>query len=209
MPPAALGPAGHAGLVATTDYLAIGVTVVATLVVVALLAAVAYLLASVRELRRQSEALAEEAQQLLDELGETVRQAGVEVDRVDRLVGSAEAISDAVGSASRLVGGVVAEPLIKLVALASGLARVARVVRGRGAPRHQVPAVARESRGGKARSDSPARARRAFGRRPPALERAVAASSSNGNCHGNGKGGGKAKGQAKGQARETAPGRRP
>jgi len=132
-------------LTATTDVLAVEVTIVATLVVVALVAAVIYMLRSVRELRREADGLARDAQELLDELGATVRQAGAEVERVGQMVGSAEAISDAVGSASRLVGGVVTEPLIKVVAFGSGLARAARVVRG-GGRSNGIPAVARENR---------------------------------------------------------------
>jgi hypothetical protein len=116
-----------------TDSVAVGVTVVATLVVVALAVAVVYLLKAVREIRLEAQGLAREATELLDELDSTVRQAGMEVERVDRMVGSAEAISDAVGSASKLVGGAMAGPLIKLVAFGSGLARAARLVR-RGPP---------------------------------------------------------------------------
>jgi hypothetical protein len=159
-------------LSATTDTLAIAVTVVATLVVVGLLAAAGYLLESVRELRRQADALAQEAQQLLAELGETVRQAGVEVERVDRMVGSAEAISDAVGSASRLVGGVVAEPLIKVVAFGSGLARVARIVRGGGPA--EVSAPSRDN-GRPVRGGASSRARGSLGRRSRPVERPAAA----------------------------------
>jgi hypothetical protein len=83
----------------------------------------------VRVMRREAQGLAREALELLDDLGSTVRRAGMEVDRVDRMVGSAEAISDAVGSASKLVGVAMAGPLIKLLALGSGLARAARLVR--------------------------------------------------------------------------------
>jgi len=107
-----------------------------------------------------------------------VRQAGAEVERVDRMVGSAEAISEAVGSASRLVGGVVTEPLIRLVALGSGVARVARVVRSgaRRRPRsRRTITVARENRlprGPDSDQDSGHRSTRkgALGRRPRVLE---------------------------------------
>ena len=54
----------------------------------------------------------------------------MEVERVDRMVGSAEAISDAVGSASRLVGGAVASPFIKVVAFGAGINKGIRLVRG-------------------------------------------------------------------------------
>jgi len=119
-------------LLAATDVVAVGVTVVATLVVVALLAAVGSLLGAVRDLRRQADELRREASELLDELGATVHEAGLEVERVERMVGSAEAISEVVCSASRLVGGAVASPFIKLVALGAGVARGLRLIRGGG-----------------------------------------------------------------------------
>ncbi len=121
-----------------TDSVAVGVTVLATLVIVALAGAVWYLLRTVRELRQEAEGLAREAEELLGELDLTVHQAGLEVERVDRMVGSAEAISDAVGSASRLVGGAVTAPYIKVVAFGTGVARGLRLVRGR--PRPEVAA---------------------------------------------------------------------
>jgi hypothetical protein len=115
-------------LVIATDTVAVGVTVISTVVLLGLVAAVVYLLRAVRQLRRQAEALARESRQLLGEIDATVRQAGHEVERMDRIVGSAEAISDAVGSASRLVGGAVSGPFIKVVAFGSGLVRGARAL---------------------------------------------------------------------------------
>ena len=167
-------------LLAATDVVAIGVTVVATLVVVALVGSLWYLLSSARQLRRETEALTQEAHELLDDLDDAVLQAGAEVDRVDRLVGSAEAISDAVGSASRVLGGALAEPVIKLVALASGIARVVRAMRGDG--RRVIPATSRERerrrlrgrepdsrlvRDGQAVTAEPGRRPAAFGRPRP------------------------------------------
>lgn len=114
-----------------TDSVAVGVTVIATLVIVALAGAVWYLLKAVRDLRQEADGLAREAEAMLGELDVTVHQAGLEVERVDRMVGSAEAISDRVGSASRLVGGAVTVPFIKVVAFGTGVARGLRLVRGR------------------------------------------------------------------------------
>jgi hypothetical protein len=127
-----------------TDSVAVGVTVIATLVIVALAGAVWYLLKTVRELRQEAEGLAHEAEELLGEMDLTVHQAGLEVERVDRMVGSAEAISDAVGSASRLVGGAVTAPYIKVVAFGTGVARGLRLVRGRSRP--EVAAGMRDGR---------------------------------------------------------------
>lgn len=108
---------------ATTDAVAVGVTALATVLVVGLVVAALYQLRAARQMRLEAETLARECRRLLGELGDRVRQAEQDIERVDRMVGSAEAISDAVGSASRLVGGVVAGPVIKVMAVASGLAR--------------------------------------------------------------------------------------
>ncbi|GEM_PF-1651981 len=125
---------GAAWPVAATDAVVVGVTVLATLLLLGLVVAVVHLLRAARQLRREAARLAEEAQRLLGELGQTVQQAGREIERVDRMVGSAEAISEAVGSASRLVGGAVTGPLIKAVALGSGLVRGLRRLRQGVAP---------------------------------------------------------------------------
>jgi methyl-accepting chemotaxis protein len=135
----------HRGLLASTDPVAVGVTVVATLVVAGLVMALIHLLRAARQVRDEAEALAQEAAQLLDEIGQTVREAGAEVYRVERMVGSAEAISDAVGAASRLVGGAVGEPLIKFVSVVSGIARVVQALRRRPSGRH-IAAVSHERR---------------------------------------------------------------
>ncbi|HET9060897.1 MAG TPA: hypothetical protein VFN61_13330 [Acidimicrobiales bacterium] len=139
------------------DTVAIAVAVVSTVVVLALCAALVYLLKAVRQLRREASALAKDAGQLVEEMAGALERAESELDRVDRMVGSAEAISDAVGSASRLVGGVVADPLIKLVALGSGIAEGARHLTGapsgvatkrRSGPTRAITPRAREGRAG-------------------------------------------------------------
>ena len=89
-----------------------------------------YLLKAVRELRQEASGLAREAGDMLGELDMTVHRAGHEVERVDRMVGSAEAMSDAgrLGAAPRGRGH--DEPFIKVVAFSSGVARGLRLVRG-------------------------------------------------------------------------------
>jgi Tfp pilus assembly protein PilW len=140
-------------LLGATDATAVGVTVVATVVLLALVVAVALLLAAARRLRRQVDELAGEAERLLQLIDDTVRQAGHEVERVDRMVGSAEAISDAVGSASRLMGGALAAPLIKVMAFGSGLVRGVRALRAGAAPgatARSTPRRRRRHRSGRA-----------------------------------------------------------
>jgi len=115
----ALGP----NVAPPADPVAIGVAVVSTLVVVALAGVLVYMLRVAVRLRREAMALASEARDLVAQLEAAAQRAEKELERVERMVGSAEAISDAVGSASRLVGGVVAAPAIKVVALGTGIAK--------------------------------------------------------------------------------------
>jgi methyl-accepting chemotaxis protein len=112
-----------------TSTLAVGVTVVATLVVVALVAGLVQVVRSARELRRVATALSIESAQLLAALDEAVSRADRQVRRVDDLVGSAESISDAVGSASRLASTAISGPVIKAMAFGAGAARAGRRLR--------------------------------------------------------------------------------
>ena len=63
------------------------------------------------------------------ELGDTVRNANAELERVDGLLGTAESISGTVDSASRLLYLAFSNPVIKAMALASGTGRAARSFR--------------------------------------------------------------------------------
>jgi hypothetical protein len=118
------------------ETVAVGVTVVGTLVVAALAAAVAFLLYQARSLRQAAAELRRDSAARLDELDRTLARAagelgraGAELDRVGDLIGSAESISDAVGGASRLASTAMAGPVIKAVALGSGAARAGRRLR--------------------------------------------------------------------------------
>jgi predicted PurR-regulated permease PerM len=116
------GPAG-------TDVVPLAVAVVATLVVVALLAGVVAVVRQARVLRSHTEALALEANRLLAALEDTIDVADAHLGRVDELIGSAEQISDAVGSASRLASTAIAAPVIKAMAFGSGAAQAGRRLR--------------------------------------------------------------------------------
>jgi hypothetical protein len=63
---------------------------------------------------------------LLAELRESVEEARDDLDRFDRVLGSAEAISSRVEGASRVARVALSTPVIKTVALASGTGRAAR-----------------------------------------------------------------------------------
>jgi hypothetical protein len=110
----------------------VGVTVVATVVVLGGLVAVVSLLRTARDLRSLAEELSEHAAAVLGEVEVTMARARGELDRVDDLVGSAEAITETVGSASRLARVALAGPLIKVMALGAGTARAGRRLRKAG-----------------------------------------------------------------------------
>lgn len=94
------------------------------------------LLDAVRDMRGQVERMNSEIGPLVDELRRSVADARVSVeearedlDRFDRVLGSAEAITEAVSGGSRLVRGALSTPVIKTVALASGTAEGVRRLR--------------------------------------------------------------------------------
>lgn len=91
---------------------------------------------TMRELRSEVRRLSEETQPLLADLRDSVgaarqsvSQAREDLERFDRVLGSAEAITEAVSGGSRLVRGALATPVIKTVAIASGTAQGVRRLR--------------------------------------------------------------------------------
>lgn len=108
---------------------------VAATVVVALLVSVAVSLArTASELRDLASELGDHAAIVLGAVEDTIEHARAELQRVDDLVGSAEAISETVGSASRLAQAAVSAPLIKIMAFGAGTARAGRRLRGKPEP---------------------------------------------------------------------------
>ncbi|MBK9178385.1 MAG: hypothetical protein IPM45_02225 [Acidimicrobiales bacterium] len=111
------------------DVAAIVVTVLAALAVAALAVVLA---ATVRTLGEVRDALVEvrtRTDGLVVELEQAVGEARDGLDRVDRLLGTAEGISAAVSSTSRIAQAALSTPVIKTVALASGTQRAARRLR--------------------------------------------------------------------------------
>jgi methyl-accepting chemotaxis protein len=122
-------------LIASIDgsgVLAIVVTAVATLALAVLLGAALSLRRSARDLQALADELADHASSVIGEAEETIARARGELDRVDDLIGSAEAISDTVESATRLAHTALATPLIKVMAIGAGTARVGRKLRKAG-----------------------------------------------------------------------------
>jgi hypothetical protein len=120
------------GSVSAGDAVVIGVTVIATLVVVGGLVAVTSLLRTARQLRALAEELNERTAAAFGDVEVTMAQARTELERVDNLVGSAQAITNTVGSASRLARVALARPVIKVVAFGAGTARAGRRLRKAG-----------------------------------------------------------------------------
>jgi hypothetical protein len=89
------------------------------------------MLRALGELRGEVWLLREETRPLLAELRQSVDNARDDLDRFDRVLGSAEAISSSVEGVSRVAKIALSAPLIKTVALASGTGRAARRLRGR------------------------------------------------------------------------------
>ena len=86
---------------------------------------------TLKEVRLAVELLRTETVPVVAELGETVRAANVELERVDSLLGTAESISGTVDSASRLAYLALSNPVIKALAVASGTGRAARSLQRR------------------------------------------------------------------------------
>ena len=91
---------------------------------------------AMRDLRSEVRQWREDVQPLLVALRESVgdaqrsmSQAREDLERFDRVLGSAEAITDAVSGSSRLVRGALSTPVIKTVAIASGTAQGVRRLR--------------------------------------------------------------------------------
>jgi malonyl CoA-acyl carrier protein transacylase len=105
--------------------------VAVTVVVAVLIASAVSLSRTAAELRSLADELNDHASAILGEVEATVEQARRELERVDDLVGSAEVLTETVGSAGRLAQAAVSTPLIKLMAFGAGTARAGRRLRGK------------------------------------------------------------------------------
>ena len=121
--------AGELAIVVATVLCAIGF---AALIVVLL-----RVLDTLRSLRREVESLRAETRPLLTDLQVSTDQARVamaeardDLDRFDRVLGSAEAISGAVAGASRVARVALSTPVIKAAGIATGTGRAFRRLRG-------------------------------------------------------------------------------
>jgi hypothetical protein len=113
--------AGELALVIATVLCVLGFT--------ALVVALVFVIRSLGELRAAVEQLTAETHPLLAELRSSVDEARGDLDRFDKVLGSAEAISTSVEGASRVARVALSAPVIKTVAIASGTSRAARRLR--------------------------------------------------------------------------------
>lgn len=105
----------------------------------ALIVVLVRVLDMLRALRAEVATLRAETGPLLLELRESTRSAGElmtearhDLDRFDRVVGSAEAVSNAVAGSGRVARAALSTPVIKTAALATGTSRAVRRLRGKG-----------------------------------------------------------------------------
>jgi hypothetical protein len=129
------------------DVLAVVAATVVTMLIAVLAATLVALTRTLRELRATADALHDEAIPLLDAAREAVTEAAIEVDRVERLVTSAERVSGAVDGASRLAARTLRSPVVKAMAFGTGVSRAAQRLR-EGEP--ATPAVRKRRRKRKA-----------------------------------------------------------
>jgi hypothetical protein len=104
-------------------------TVLCSLGFAALIVVLVRVLDALRALQTEVDSLRAETQPLLAELRSSVEGARDDLERFDRVLGSAEAISANVQGASRVARVALSAPVIKTVALASGTSRAARRLR--------------------------------------------------------------------------------
>ncbi len=104
----------------------------AALVVVLLrvLDSLAMLRTEVKDLRSETRPLLEELRESTDIARDAVDIARQDLERFDRVLGSAEAIGDAVSASGRVARTAFSVPVIKMAGLASGGAHAIRRIRG-------------------------------------------------------------------------------
>ena len=118
------------GRVVTAGELAIVLgTVLCAIGFAALIVVLVRVLDVLRSLEGEVDNLRAETRPLLAELRLSVEDARDDLERFDRVLGSAEAISSNVQGVSRVARAAFSTPVIKTVALASGTSRAARRLR--------------------------------------------------------------------------------
>jgi hypothetical protein len=112
-----------------TELAALIVAIASVVAVVLLGVGLMAITKTLKEVRLAVALLRTEAVPVVTELGDTVRNANGELERVGSLLGTAESIGGTVDSASRLAYLAFSNPVIKVLAVASGTSRAARSFR--------------------------------------------------------------------------------
>jgi hypothetical protein len=113
------------------DFALVVATVLCTIGFAGLVVALVYVFRALGELRHAVAQLSTQTGPLLTDLRNSVSEARGDLQRFDRVLGSAEAISSSVEGASRVAKAALSVPVIKTVAIASGTKRAARRLRRR------------------------------------------------------------------------------
>jgi hypothetical protein len=111
------------------DVLVVVAATVVTMLVAVLAFTLVALTSTLRDLRDTANALHDEALPLLEAARDAVNEAAGEVDRVERLVSSAELLGDAVDGASRIAARTLRSPVVKAMAFSTGVSRAAQRLR--------------------------------------------------------------------------------
>jgi hypothetical protein len=111
------------------DALAVAAAVVVAMFVGAMAFALVSLTRTLRALRATVDQLRDETLAAVGDLRAAARDAADEVDRVERLVTSAERIEGAVDGAGRLAYRTLASPVVKAMAIGTGVSRAAQRLR--------------------------------------------------------------------------------
>jgi uncharacterized protein YoxC len=114
----------------TGDVLAVIAATVVTIIVVVLAVVLVLLTRTLRALRSTLEVLQDDALALLDDVHTSVVDAAGEIDRVERLVTSAQHVDEAKRA--------IATPVVKVMAFGTGVSRAAQRLRD-GEPRRAAP----------------------------------------------------------------------
>ena len=119
----------------------------------ALIVVLVRVLDTLKALRGEVESLRQETRPLLAELRDSTAEARsamavarTDLERFDRVLGSAEAISEAVEGSGRVARTAFSVPVIKVAGLATGTRRAVRRLRGRGQRVEIVSAVEPQQR---------------------------------------------------------------
>ena len=112
-----------------TELAALIVAIASVVAVVLLTFVLVSVTKTLKEVRAAVEVLRVETLPVMIELGDTVRNANAELERVGGVIGTAQSISGTVDSASRLAYLAFSNPVIKGLAVASGTGRAARSLR--------------------------------------------------------------------------------